>query len=344
MEGTHPRVPMGEPGHRQVLGRGDLPLGDRCLVTGGAGFVGSNLVHALVRQGMAVRVFDDLSTGSLVNLEDLVGETEFVEGDVRDLEAVWAAAQGCTTVFHLAAMTSAERAALDPGYAHGVNATGTHHVLTAARDAGCLRVIVASSAAIYGEQDGLPLHEELLPRPSTIYAATRIAAEASAVAFHAQYDLATVIVRPFNVFGPRQDPDAPDASVVARFIVAALEGAPMTIDGNGEQSRDFVYVGDVVQAMLLAVDSTPDAWGRAYNVALGDRHTVNALADLVRRIVPGDQPSPVHAPARAGEIGASHADVRAAERVLGYSPEYDFDAAIGRTVRWYAEQRDLGFL
>ena len=118
----------------------------------------------------------------------------------------------------------------------------------------------------------------------------------------------------------------------------------MTIDGDGEQSRDFVYVGDVVQAMLLAVDSTPDAWGRAYNVALGDRHTVNALADLVRRIVPGDQPSPVHAPARAGEIGASQADVRAAERVLGYSPEYDFEAAIGRTVRWYAEQRDLGFL
>ena len=118
----------------------------------------------------------------------------------------------------------------------------------------------------------------------------------------------------------------------------------MTIDGDGEQSRDFVYVGDVVQAMLLAIDSTPDAWGRAYNVALGDRHSVNALADLVSRIVPGDQPSPVHAPARAGEIGSSLADVRAAERVLGYSPEYDFEAAIGRTVRWYAEQRDLGFL
>jgi nucleoside-diphosphate-sugar epimerase len=344
MEGTHPRVPMGEPGHRQLLGRGDLPLGDRCLVTGGAGFVGSNLVHALVRQGMAVRVFDDLSSGSLVSLDDMAGEAEFVEGDVRDLEAVWAAAQGCTTVFHLAAMTSTERAALDPGLAHAVNATGTHNVLTAARDAGCLRVIVASSAAIYGQQDALPLQEELLPRPSTIYAATRVAAEASAVAFHAEYDLATVILRLFNVFGPRQDPGAPDAPVVARFIAAALDGEPMTIDGDGEQSRDFVYVGDAVQAMLLAVDSTPDAWGRPYNVALGDRHTVNALADLVGRLVPGVHPSPVHGPARAEEVGASHADVRAAERVLGYSPEYDFEEAIGRTVRWYTDQRDLGFL
>ena len=128
MEATHPRVPIGEPGHRQVLGRGRLPLGDRCLVTGGAGFVGSNLVHALVRQGMAVRVFDDLSTGSPGNLEDLDGTVEFVEGDVRDKEAVWAAAQGCTTVFHLAATTSIERAALDPGHAHAVNATGTVNV------------------------------------------------------------------------------------------------------------------------------------------------------------------------------------------------------------------------
>ena len=246
-------------------------------------------MHALVRQGMAVRVFDDLSTGSLVNLEDLVGEAEFVEGDVRDLEAVWAATQGCTAVFHLAAMTSAERAALDPGYAHGVNATGTHHVLTAARDAGCLRVIVASSAAVYGEQDDLPLHEELLPRPSTVYAATRIAAEASAVAFHAQYDLATVIVRPFNVFGPRQDPRCTRCLRGGAVHRGGVGGcAHDDRRGRGAITRLRVR-GRRRAGMLLAVDSTPDAWGRAYNVALGDRHTVNALADLVRRIVPGDR-------------------------------------------------------
>ena len=181
-----------------------------------------------------------------------------------------------------------------------------------------------------------------MPRPSSVYAATRLAAEASAAAFHAQYELATVILRLFNVFGPRQDPDALEAPVVARFVASALEGAPLTIDGDGEQSRDFVYVGDAVQAMLLAVDSTPDAWGKVYNVALGDRHTMNALADLVLRSVPGDHPASVHAPARVGDVRASHADVRQAERVLGYSPEYGFEEAVGRTVRWYAERWEQG--
>ena len=342
MDGVHPRVPMGEPGHRQVLGEGTIHLGDICLVTGGAGFIGSELVRALVRQGMRVRVYDDLSTGHAANLDGVGGDVELVQGDVRDRESLWAATQGTAVVFHLAAATSASRSVEDPLHTHEVNATGTMNVLLGARDAGCQRVVVASSASVYGDQDPGPLRESLPAWPMSPFAASKLAAERYATAFFYSYALPSVSLRLFNVFGPREATDG-EGGVVASFVGAALEGRAPEIHGDGEQSRDFVHVGDVVQAMLLAADATPDAFGGVFNVAMGDRHTVGTLARLVMTLVEETGappvPAPIHMPAREGDLAERHADVREASRVLGFSPEYGFEDGLRRTVAWFAERR-----
>ena len=333
-----------EPGHRQIMGRNGLHRGDRCLLTGGAGFIGSNLAHALLRQGMRVRVFDDLSTGRLVNLEDLVGDLEFVEGDVRDLEAVRAATQGCAVVFHQAAIPSVARSVADPSATNEANVTGTLHVLLAARDAGVQRLVFASSSNVYGNAPEMPMHEGLPCRPLSPYGVSKLAGERYLQAFWESYELPTVTLRYFNVFGPRQSPRAEYAAVVPRFVTSALEGVPATIYGDGEQARDFTYVGDVVQANLQAADSTPDAWGQVFNVACGDRHSVNHLLSAVRSAVGGPAVAPIHEPARPGDVRESHAAIHAAERVLGYSPEYGFEEGLRRTVAWYREQWELGLL
>ena len=341
MEGVRPRVPVGEPGHRQILGEGPIHLGDVCLVTGGAGFIGSDLVRALARQGMRVRVYDDLSTGRAANLEGLGDEVELVEGDVRDRESLWAATQGAAVVFHLAAFTSASRSVADPLATHEVNATGTLNMLMAARDAGCQRVVVASSASVYGDQDPGPLRESLPAWPTSPFAASKLAGERYATAFFYAYALPSVSLRLFNVYGPREPTDG-EGGVVASFIGAALAGRPMEIHGDGEQSRDFVHVGDVVQALLLAADTTPDAFGGVFNVGMGDRHRVGDVARLVLSCVeemglpPGEPP--VHVDARAHDPSERQADVREAGRVLGFSPEYRFEDGIRRTVAWFVER------
>jgi nucleoside-diphosphate-sugar epimerase len=333
-----------EPGQQQILGKGAMRQGELCLVTGGAGFIGSNLSHALLRQGMGVRVFDDLSTGRVTNLEDLVGDLDFVEGDVRDAEAVHAATQGCTVVFHEAAIPSVARSVADPVASNEANVNGTLNVLLAARDAGVQRVVFASSSSVYGNSAVMPVHEDLPCRPISPYGVTKLAGERYLQSFWESYELPTVALRYFNVFGPRQNPRAEYAAVVPRFIAAALEGTPATIFGDGEQTRDFTYVGDVVQANLMAADSTPDAWGQVFNVACGDRHSVNQLHAAVSTAVGGEPVTPVHEPSRAGDVRESHAALHAAERVLGYSPEYGFDEGLRRTAAWYREQWDLGML
>lgn len=335
---------MVEPGHTQIVGKGDLTLGDLCLVTGGAGFIGSNLVHALLRQGMRVRVFDNLSTGRLVNLEDLVGDVDFVEGDVRDLDAIGAATQGASVVFHEAAIPSVAQSVADPLRSNEVNITGTLNVLLAARDASVQRVVFASSSAVYGDQETLPVHEGLLPTPISPYGVTKLAGERYMRSFFEVYGLPTVSLRYFNVYGPRQNPRAEYAAVVPKFILAALEAEPMTIFGDGEQTRDFIFIGDVIQANLMAADSTPDAWGGVFNAAAGDRHSVNQLAHVVLGSVDHPTAEPIHESARTGDVRESHADISAALRVLGYSPEYRFEDGIARTVSWFAGQRDLGLL
>jgi nucleoside-diphosphate-sugar epimerase len=317
---------------------------DRCLVTGGAGFIGANLTRALVRGGMRVRVFDDLSTGRLGNLEDLADDLEVVRGDVRDAEAVLAAAQGCEVVFHEAAIPSVARSVADPGATNDVNVNGTLNVLMAARDVGVRRVVFASSSSVYGNTPVLPAHEDLACRPISPYGVSKLAGERYLQAFWESYELPTVALRYFNVYGMLQNPRAEYAAVVPRFIVAALEGRPATIFGDGEQARDFTFVDDVVQANLRAADSGPDAYGQVFNVACGERRTVNELLAAVQAAVGGEGLPALHEPARAGDVRESHATIDAAQRVLGYAPEYGLDDGVRRTVDWYRQHRELGLL
>jgi UDP-glucose 4-epimerase len=335
-------VPSGEAG-TQLL-EGPRLLGERSLVTGGAGFIGSNLVHSLVERGDAVRVFDDLSTGRLSNIGDLLGEIDVVEGDLRDPDAIAQAMRGVGAVFHLGAVASVARSVDDPRTSHDVNVTGTLNVLLAARDTGCERIVFASSSAVYGEQETSPLHEGLVCRPISPYGASKLAGERYLQAFHESYGLATVALRFFNVFGPRQDPNAEYAAVVPRFIERSLAGEPVTIYGDGEQSRDFVSVGDVVRACLLAAEGPSEAWGGAFNVATGERRTVNELASTIAGIVGPGLPEPIHEEPRAGDVRESHADVIEADRSLGFVAEVGFELGLRRTVAWFAEERDLGLL
>lgn len=335
-------TPLGQAGGQ--LMEGPRPLGELNLVTGGAGFIGSNLVHALVDRGDMVRVFDDLSTGRLSNLGDLLGDVEVVEGDLRDADAVAAAVRGVGAVFHLGAVPSVARSVADPRTSHDVNVTGTLNVLLAARESGCERVVFASSSAVYGEQTTFPLHEGLACRPISPYGVSKLAGERYMQAFHATYGPATVALRFFNVYGQRQNPAAEYAAVVPRFIERSLAGEPVTIYGDGEQTRDFVFVDDVARACLLAAEAPQEAWGGAFNVATGGRRTVNELAAAVADVVGPGLPEPVHVDPRRGDVRESHADVMEADRVLGYVPLVELEHGLRRTVAWIAEERDLGLL
>jgi UDP-N-acetylglucosamine/UDP-N-acetyl-alpha-D-glucosaminouronate 4-epimerase len=310
--------------------------GERCLVTGGAGFIGSNLVRALLERGFAVRVLDNLSTGSPSNIADLLDDVEFLEGSVAHLATVSRACEGVSRVFHEAAIPSVARSVAAPLASHESNATGTLNVLIAAQQAGVDRVVYASSSSVYGDAESFPVRESFRTMPISPYAVSKLAGEQYLAAFHASFGLPTVALRYFNVFGPRQDPGSEYAAVVPRFATAALAGAPVTIYGDGEQSRDFTFVADVVQANLLAAEAPEEAFGRAFNVAYDQRHSVNELLREIRALVPDvSQPEPEHAPARAGEIRDSQADVSAAREVLGYSPEFTFLEGLRQTVEWF---------
>ena len=305
----------------------------RALVTGGAGFIGSHLVERLLREGWAVRVLDDLSTGRRANLAAVAADVELVEGDVRDPGTVRRAVAGADAVAHLAALSSVARSVADPLRTHEVNATGTLHVLLAARDAGVARVVVASSSSVYGDTPVLPLHEALAPQPRSPYAVSKLAAERYAAVFAALYGLETVGLRYFNVFGPRQDPASPYAAVVPRFVRALLAGEPPTIYGDGEQGRDFTYVANAVEATALALRA-PRLAGEAVNVACGRRTTVNALAREVAALT-GVTVAPLHAPPRPGDVRDSLADLARARTLLGYAPQVDVVEGLRRTVAWY---------
>ncbi len=303
------------------------------LVTGGAGFIGSHLVDALVAAGARVRVLDDLSTGHRENLAHLGGRVDLVEGDIRDLGACRAACAGAELVFHQAALGSVPRSMEDPATSLAVNVGGTANVFAAARDAGVRRVVFASSSSVYGDSDRLPKREGEEGEPLSPYAASKAMDEGLGRVFSRCYPLDCVGLRYFNVYGPRQDPAGPYAAVIPRFFAASLAGQPARIHGDGEQSRDFTFVADAVAANLLAA-AAPGVGGRAYNVAAGSRTTVNELARAIADAV-GGAPPPEHGPPRPGDVRHSLADLTRSRAELGYAPRHDLGRGLAACADWY---------
>jgi len=307
------------------------------LVTGGAGFIGSHIVEALVTRGEHVRVLDSFSSGKRGNLQfpdnKRAPNLEVIEGDIRNLDVMRQATSGVDYVLHHAALVSVAQSMADPQMAHAVNVTGTLNVLLAAREAGVRRVVFASSAAVYGGNDALPLRETAVPRPLSPYAASKLAGEAYCRMFCAAYNLPTVCLRYFNVFGPRQDPNSQYAAAIPKFITALLRGESPTIYGDGTQSRDFIHVANVVLANLLACGKE-EAVGQVVNIACGGRRTVLDLyRDLATLI--GTTLQPAFASARAGDVKHSLAAIDQATRVLGYKPKVEWRDGLRDTVHWY---------
>ena len=288
----------------------------RVLVTGGGGFIGSNLVRALLERGDDVRILDNFSTGNRENLADLAGEIEVVEGELRSYERVHAATRGVEVVFHQGALPSVPRSVQDPLTTAAVNTEGALNVLLAARDEGIRRVVFASSSSVYGNSDELPRVETQNPDPISPYGVSKLAAERYCVSFSRVYGLETVALRYFNVFGPNQDPSSQYAAVVPRFVTTIADGRPVPIYGDGEQKRDFTFVSNVVEANLLAAEAE-EVSGTIVNVATGRATSVHELADTIGTILRLPVERELH-PARTGDIRDSYADVTRARELLGW--------------------------
>jgi UDP-glucose 4-epimerase len=302
----------------------------KTLVTGGAGFVGSNLVRALLERGDDVRVLDNFSTGNRGNLAGVEGDVEIVEGELRSYERVHNATRGVEVVFHQGALPSVPRSVQDPLTTSAVNVEGTLNVLLAARDEGVRRVVFASSSSVYGNSGALPRVESAFPDPISPYAVAKLAAERYCVSFSRVYPaLETIALRYFNVFGPRQDPASQYAAAVPRFIAAIAEGEPVPVYGDGEQSRDFTYVANIVEANLLAADAG-EVSGAVLNVASGTSATVNELADAIGALL-GRPVEKRYLPARPGDVRDSWADISQARRMLGYEPAVGLEEGLRRT-------------
>ena len=301
----------------------------KVLVTGGAGFIGSNLAHALLARGDEVRILDNFSTGNRANLDGL--DVEIVEGELRSYERVHNAVRRTEIVYHLGALGSVPRSVQDPLTSSAVNVEGTLNVLLAARDEGVRRVVYSSSTSVYGSTRQLPTTEESAPDPISPYAVTKLAAERYCVSFSRVYEsLESVVLRYFNVFGPRQSPFSQYAAVVPRFVTAIEAGRPIEIHGDGEQSRDFTYVGNVVDATIRAGEAA-GANGEIFNVAGGSPRSVNRIADTIGEIL-GNPVERRHLPSRAGDIRNSWADLSKSARVLGYKPHVDLTEGLLMTV------------
>jgi nucleoside-diphosphate-sugar epimerase len=302
----------------------------RVLVTGGGGFIGSNLVRALLERGDEVRVLDNFSTGNRANLEGL--DIEVVEGELRSYERVHAAVRGVEIVFHLGALGSVPRSVQDPLTSSAVNVEGTLNVLLAARDEGIRRVVYSSSSSVYGTRRELPVPESSPPDPISPYGVAKLAAERYCISFSRVYDsFETVVLRYFNVFGPRQSPFSQYAAVIPLFVTAIDEGRPITIHGDGGQSRDFTYVANVVDATMRAAEAA-GANGRMFNVAAGSPGSVNDVADTIGRIL-GKPVAKEFQPPRPGDIRDSWADITAARETLGFEPTVGLEEGLRRTVK-----------
>ena len=309
----------------------------RVMVTGGAGFIGSHLTDSLVTNGCQVTVLDNLSTGHLANLNAVQDQIEFIRGDIRDAEMVSRATAGCEFIFHLAAVVSVPQTVEQPVTSAQVNDMGTLHVFEAARKAGADGVVFASSSAIYGDDPELPKRENMLPKTLSPYAAQKMTGEYYTQVYTHLFGLKATCLRFFNVFGPRQDPSSPYSGVISIFMAKAIAGEAPTIYGDGNQSRDFVYVADVVQAVQMAAASSGAA-GSSLNIGSGRPVTVNHLWRQVCRIN-GSNMSPVYGPPRPGDIYASVADIEKAKSQIGFSPEIDFGQGLEWTFEWYKKSK-----
>jgi nucleoside-diphosphate-sugar epimerase len=310
----------------------------RYLVTGGAGFIGSHIVEHLVTAGHEVVVLDNFLSGRRENLEPWRHRIELVEGSITDQQICGRAMRGVDYVLHQAALPSVPRSVRDPLATHESNATGTLNLLLAAKTAGVRRVVYAASSSAYGNTEELPKREEMAAKPLSPYAASKLAGEIYASVFHTTYGLETIALRYFNVFGPRQDPNSQYAAAIPRFIIAALADQSPTIYGDGNQTRDFTYVANVVQANMLACEAPAEAYGRVLNVGCGERITVN---DLWTRIcaLTGSEAKARYEPSRAGDVRDSLASLENARKYLGYTPSVGLEEGLRRTVAFFAPER-----
>lgn len=309
------------------------------VVTGGAGFIGANIVERLVEDGHEVRVVDDLSTGRIENLDGLLDRVAFHRQNICDGDALGRVCRGADYVLHQAALASVQRSVEQPVATNRANVEGTLMVLTAARDNDVRRVVYASSSSVYGDAASLPKHEEMTPAPLSPYAVSKLAGEHYCAAFAHVFGLSTVALRYFNVFGPRQDPNSPYAAVVPIFMRCLLSGETPEVFGDGEQSRDFTYIENVVQANLLAAEAElPE--GRhsvVCNVGSGERHTLNELLETLGEMV-GTPAQARYGPERPGDVRHSLADISRAGELVGYEPTVGFREGLRRTLEWYRQR------
>ncbi len=311
-------------------------MADLYLITGGAGFIGSNLADALVRDGERVRIFDDFSSGRIENLAAIRDSIEIIEGDLRDYDEVKRAMRGVNYVSHQGALRSVERSVDDPMSSNAVNVQGTLNILQAAREAGVTRVAYASSSSAYGDTEVLPKTEDLPPAPISPYAVSKLAAEHYCRVYSRLYGLETVSLRYFNVFGPKQSPESKYAAVVPLFLRAAFKREPLEIHGDGLQSRDFTYIDNVVLANRLAM-STPGVGGSVFNVACGDRHSLLDIANVIGRFL-GRELERNHIAPRRGDVRHTQASIDRITQALDYRPPVGFEEGMQRTFDWFKGQ------
>ncbi len=304
------------------------------LVTGGAGFIGSNICRQLVSQGREVRILDSFATGRRSNLTDMEGDVDVVEGDIRDMDILMDAMKGVRFVLHLGALPSVPRSINDPVMSNEVNVCGTLNALIAARDCEVERFVFSSSSSVYGNTLVLPKQEDMAPQPMSPYAIQKLCGEKYTVTFKALYGLNAFALRYFNVFGPYQNPDSQYAAVVPKFISACRAGEQSTIHGDGGQTRDFTFVEDVVAANLACCTCPESSAGRAYNIARGDRISVNDLYERIAAIT-GFDGEPIHTEDRAGDVRDSLADISAAREKLGWNPSVSLDEGLSRTAEYF---------
>lgn len=309
------------------------------LVTGIAGFIGSSIAHELLSRGETVRGLDDFSTGKWANIVDIQNDIDFRQVSLLDKPALASACAGIDYVVHQAALPSVPKSVAEPELTHAVNVNGTLNLLLAARDAGVKRLVYAASSSAYGESEVLPKREDMLPRPISPYAVQKLAGEYYLQTFSAVYGLETVSLRYFNIFGPRQDANSQYSGVLAKFITQMQLGESPTIFGDGEQSRDFTFVANAVQANLKAcIAPAKEVSGRVFNIATGTRFSLNRIFEMLSKIIGFSGPAKYAAP-RTGDVRHSLADILLAQKHLGYSADVSFEEGLKRTVAWYDEQR-----